>query len=1011
MICGLLLMGAVLAGAAGIIANLHHRSMTSHARELENTARILADQTERAFETVRLMQAGLVERVNDLNVASAEDFERAMSGYHNHLMLKDKLGNWPHVGSLSLFNSRGKLFNFSRFWPLPDIDVTDRDFFQALKSDPKRTFFLGEPVQNRATGSWTIHLARRISGPNGEFLGLVSGAMEMSYFNSYFGSLRLESGSTISLLRDDGALLASFPDFDLSQARSDKRRAALLNVISQAKDGIYQGSLASDGVQRLVVARKLTQYPFVIAATQSLDQVLAEWRSAAVYISIASGLLITVIGVVVYLGIRQLKNLAALLKAHADQNQKIQLDAAINNMPQGLVMFDDSERIVLCNSRYVEMYGLSPEIVRPGCSFDDLTSHRHQTGSLVGDLDQHRRKIRESVVNKTACEFIIPTSDGRLIRTVNTPLASGGRIVTHDDITERQNTLLELERTHAFLNTIIENVPVTIYVKDARDGRYILVNQAAEKLWGRSRNEVLGKTSRGMFPPATAAAIEARDQDLLDNSEQALSHAMHRLEMPNGNTHLVTSKRLTIFDENNQPRYLLGVIEDITDRERANEKISFMAHHDLLTGLANRALLKERIEQARARLQQRGEPFSILLLDLDHFKDVNDTLGHHVGDALLKAVAERLQSALCETDVLARLGGDEFAILQAGSADPHAAASALADKILAVVGKPYEIEGSSITVGTSIGIGLAPRDGTEPNDLMKKADLALYRQKAEGRNGYRFFDVQMMIEVDARHRLGNELRNAIDNGGLDLHYQPIIDTASRRLCGVEALVRWQRPGLGYIPPDQFIPLAEESGLIVPLGDWVLQKACKDAVSWPADVKVSVNLSPVQFKKANLFDVILCALVESGLPPERLELELTESILIENHVEILPTIRQLKNLGVSIVLDDFGTGYSSLHYLTMFPFDKIKIDKSFVRDMTKRAECAAVISAVLTLGRILEISITAEGIETEQQFEALRAAGVNMAQGYLFGKACPGPELNFGQFAKGSAAGRTADAAA
>jgi len=257
MVCGLVLTGAVLAGAAGMVANLYQRSITTHTRELENTTQILADQTERVFETVRLMQAGVVERVKDLKIASAEDFERALSGHANHLMLKDKVGNWPHVGSLSLFSAQGKLLNFSRLWPVPNIDVTDRDFFQGLKSDPQRTSFMGAPVRNRATGTWTIHLARKISSPNGEFLGLVSGAMEMEYFNNYFGSLHLESGSTISLVRDDGVLLASFPNFGQVHIHSDKRHAALLDSISRAKDGIYESSVARNGVEHLIVARKL----------------------------------------------------------------------------------------------------------------------------------------------------------------------------------------------------------------------------------------------------------------------------------------------------------------------------------------------------------------------------------------------------------------------------------------------------------------------------------------------------------------------------------------------------------------------------------------------------------------------------------------------------------------------------------------------------------------------------------------------------------------------------------
>jgi EAL domain-containing protein (putative c-di-GMP-specific phosphodiesterase class I) len=277
---------------------------------------------------------------------------------------------------------------------------------------------------------------------------------------------------------------------------------------------------------------------------------------------------------------------------------------------------------------------------------------------------------------------------------------------------------------------------------------------------------------------------------------------------------------------------------------------------------------------------------------------------------------------------------------------------------------------------------------------MKKADLALYRTKSDGRNGYRFFDPQMTADADALHQLENDLREAIARGELEVHYQPVFDGKTRQPVGAEALVRWRHPQRGFIPPDQFIPLAEETGLIIPLGEWVLQRACSDAASWPSHIKVAVNLSIVQFRKSNLLDVILCTLIESGLPPERLELEITESVLVANELDILAVIRHLKNLGVSIALDDFGTGYSSLSYLTKFPFDKIKIDKSFTQNMTKRAECRAIVSSVRALGHGLNIVTTAEGVETEQQFEMLRAAGVNQVQGYLLARPCPADQLEF-----------------
>ena len=375
-----------------------------------------------------------------------------------------------------------------------------------------------------------------------------------------------------------------------------------------------------------------------------------------------------------------------------------------------------------------------------------------------------------------------------------------------------------------------------------------------------------------------------------------------------------------------------------------------MAHHDPLTGLANRAALAQKIGEAAARQRRRDEPFLVLLLDLDRFKEVNDTLGHPAGDTLLTEVAMRLKSLLRETDVLARLGGDEFAIIQAGESDQRGAARALAERILELLGKPFTIGGDEINIGTSIGIALAPENGTGSDELLKMADLALYRTKSGGRNGYCFFALEMSEVASARLEIESDLRRAIQQNELELHYQPILNANTRKICSVEALVRWRHPTKGLLFPDLFIPLAEETGLITQIGEWVLRKACADAAPWPDDVKVAVNLSLVQFRKTKLADTVMRALIELGLRPERLELEITETALIEFAAECLPALRQFKSAGITIVLDDFGTGYSSLSQLAMFPFDRIKIDKSFTQNLTKRSECAAIISATLTLAQ-------------------------------------------------------------
>jgi diguanylate cyclase (GGDEF)-like protein len=424
----------------------------------------------------------------------------------------------------------------------------------------------------------------------------------------------------------------------------------------------------------------------------------------------------------------------------------------------------------------------------------------------------------------------------------------------------------------------------------------------------------------------------------------------------------------------------------------ANRRVLELAQTDILTGLPNRAFFLEQLKDAGSYERRDRRVFSILMLDLDRFKNVNDSLGHAAGDALLRQVALRLRSALGGDDVLARLGGDEFAIIQAGCHDLRASSIDLAGRISKLIAEPFQLPGHQVEIGTSIGIAMAPEHGSDQEQLLKKADLALYRSKSAGRNCFTLYDEAMSAELEARNTLEGDLRDAIARCLFEVHYQPFFDVQTGRRRGVEALVRWRHPTRGLIPPDQFIPLAEETGLIVPLGEWVIRQACDDAVSWPADTMVSVNLSAVQFKQGELFDIIESALQKSGLPPERLEIEITESVLLERANENYAFMERLKGIGVSLALDDFGTGYSSLSCLTTFPFDKIKIDKSFMGSLSMRHKSSAIISSIVTLARGLDMSVTAEGVETREQLEGLKTLGVNFAQGYLLGRPVPIGEL-------------------
>ena len=545
---------------------------------------------------------------------------------------------------------------------------------------------------------------------------------------------------------------------------------------------------------------------------------------------------------------------------------------------------------------------------------------------------------------------------------------------------------LELRQQKMLLDTALENMSQGLCMFDA-DGRIVLYNERYAALMdldplprkGQSLVETLELQKaagqwKGDAPQYVAELIaEMRAGRTIDRVIVRTSRSIRVVHepMPNGGW--------------------VATFEDITEWEKAQQQIHHMARHDALTNLPNRTLFRERLERA-LHLAKRGDQLAVFCLDLDHFKTINDSLGHPVGDGLLREVARRLSACVTEDDTVARLGGDEFAVVQFCRGCDPTVPSALASRLVESISAPYEVAGHQLVIGVSVGVSLAPDDGDNPDQLLKNADLALYRAKADGRGTYRFFEAGMDARAQARRMLELDLRAAVRREEFEIHFQPIVDIAGARTVAFEALVRWNHPERGRIPPVNFIPLAEETGLIVPLGAWVLRRACALAALWPEPVVVAVNLSPVQFKNLNLASTVMGALRDSGLPASRLELEITESVLLQNSEATLSILHELRAQGVRISLDDFGTGYSSLSYLRSFPFDKIKIDRSFVQELATREDSMAIVRAVTGLGRSLGIVTTAEGVETKEQLELLRRDGCTQAQGYLFSQPRPASEV-------------------
>jgi len=1023
-----------------------------------------------------------------------------------------------------LIDPDGKVINYSRAWPIPTISVADREHFKAFQLDAQLTSYVSRPERSRATGRWTTYLARKFTGPHGEFLGLVTGSIELAYFERFFGSIALAAGSGISLFRRDGVLLARFPPRD-PPGTSYSQGALFTNVLSRADQGVIRLASIVDGEERLIAGQSVTRYPVVVAVATTVAAALADWRDAATYMSGAAVLLMLVIGAIVLLSLRQIKNYEFLVEARAANDQKMRLDAALNNMRQGLLMFDSRGRLVLYNQRYLQMYHLSSEAVKPGCTLTDLLRLRRAAGTFKGNPDQYVAKLvgadgtfksdPDAQIAKCFDEGKVETKvmelpDGRIISITNQAMPGRGWVSMHEDITDRRQVEAERDRNREFLNLIIENVPVPVFVKDASERRYVLINRAAEKFWDIRREEMVGQTAYDVFAKQAADLITARDDELVrsgelnygeremhtarngirfasskcltlsdhdrtpkyligvledaterrrlererDRSQTFLNTIIENVPAPifvkeaNGLRYVlvnlagenfwgisrdkmigktsgevfakkeadviaardeqllqsdqpsfdereictpcngirsIVSKRLVVSDDDGKSRYVIGVIEDVTERKRADERIAFLAHHDVVTSLPNRPAFTERLASALDRAAAIGERFAVLCIDLDRFKEINDVFGHSVGDAVLCEVSKRLQAAVGDA-FLARVGGDEFTVITMGGAQP-ANAEALADRLLAALEDAIEIDGRHLRVGLSVGIAVYPTDGADATMLLANADAALYRAKAEARGSIQFFDADLDRQLRDHRTLQHDLSLAIDRGQLSLHYQPLAKV-SGEVLGFEALVRWQHPIRGMIPPATFIPPAEESGLIISIGEWVLRKACHEAASWPKTLRIAVNLSPMQFCHRDFPTLVHSVLLETGLSPNRLELEITESVLIDDFFRGVSILRRLKALGVRIVMDDFGTGYSSLSYLHSFTFDKIKIDRVFISDLERNNQSATIVRAVIGLARGLELPVAAEGVETEGQLAILAHEGCDEIQGFLLGRPYP-----------------------
>jgi diguanylate cyclase (GGDEF)-like protein len=670
------------------------------------------------------------------------------------------------------------------------------------------------------------------------------------------------------------------------------------------------------------------------------------------------------------------------------KQQNLMLDAALENMAHGLAFYDSDMRLRVCNTTYRTIYRLSPEETRPGTHLAELIERSMANGAFASDYSPQQilEAARARIASRDSSPMRRSMSNNTVISVRYCALPEGGFVATYEDITEREHAVEELSEQYRRFDAALNNMSQGLCMLDSRlhvivcNRRYIEMYGLSPEIVkpGVSMREIMEHScDLGIHPNTTAAKLYADYIERLREGEHTLHH------------HLSDGRIIKLNHKRMEHGGWVVTYEDVTERHKAQARVEHMARHDSLTDLPNRTLFREKMGEGLNQVAIAGGAMAVLCFDLDNFKTVNDRLGHAAGDRLLRWVAARLKENVGEHDTVARLGGDEFAVLQRGP-QPQSA-ERLARRLVEIIGHPPPLESQSIHIGVSVGIAIAPDHGLHADELMKCADLALYRAKAKGRGAYQLFEPEMEEEARSRHALEHDLRGALEANQFHLVFQPQVRLDTTELTGFEALLRWKHPSRGLVSPAEFIPIAEENGLIVPIGEWVLRTACATAACWP-NLTIAVNLSPVQFRSRGLVAMVTSALAEAGLPPQRLELEVTETALLDDSEATIEILHQLRSLGVRVSLDDFGVGYSSLSYLRKFPFDRIKIDRSFVGTLGESPESIAIVRTIASLGAVLGVETTAEGVETIEQLEFVRECGCTAVQGYYFGKPCPAAEV-------------------
>ncbi|GAA5784267.1 bifunctional diguanylate cyclase/phosphodiesterase [Chitiniphilus shinanonensis] len=895
---------------------------------------------------------------------------------------------YPQLGSLAVIYEDGHLAATTRTYPTPQLNLGNERYFRAIRALPGTPNYIAEASPDPGGGGEVIPIVTGLSGPGASFSGVLMAGLSPGYFANFYRSLDAQRGTTLRVFRDDGTTLLYYPENAREHSRNIAGRQFFDEAFLRQEAGVFHETDLDDGTRRIHGWRHVSGWPLGVAVGADRSVVLATWqREALINMGITCVMLLASGGLLVYV----LQQLRRLEQTEADLYLT---KVAVERGADMAVWLDDAGQI-----RYVNATACN----RLGYSEGELLSMRLKDvnpGFRQESWPRFWMRLREHKHLFDEVTFKTRTGEEFPIEVYSNFIVFKGRefnCAVVRDISERRMAEEAIVKSEQQLRLALEASNTGLFDMPLESRRTAVTSPEYDRLLGYEPGELIETFEKwkNQLHPTDRDNVMRAVRDYYTGAAHQLVIEYRRKRKDNDYHWYQMRGRFVEFDEQQRPNRLIGTLTDITERKEAQERITELANFDTVTGLANRNLLRDELKLSVAAAQRYHRRLGVLFLDLDRFKTINDSLGHAAGDQVLMQVAERLRGIVGRNDILARQGGDEFVVVLSELRDAMEAGQ-VAERILESFSEPFELEAGGFASSTSIGIAIYPDDGDDSETLIRNADVAMYQAKANGRNNYQYFTADLNALASERLVLETSMRQALANNEFTLFYQPQASLADGSVIGAEALIRWRHPEHGLIPPGKFIPVAEESRLIVPIGNWVLREACRQAVAWQAaglpPLTIAVNLSPLQLHQANMLEIVADALASSGLEAQYLELEVTESVVMQEVEHVMSMLHGLKRLGVKLSIDDFGTGYSSLSYLKRFAFDKLKVDQSFVRDLTTDPNDAAIVLAIIGLGKTLGMSVLAEGVETAEQLAFLQSADIDAIQGFFFSRPIPADEF-------------------